>query len=288
MESEIIKYNNKNIQEYETPSLPALALKAKGISQSSKNTYYFNMISYEKFCKENNLSVGIDSAQKWVESSGTAKTSETRYWTIKRILKQLYGKTEKWGELEEELQNIKVKHSSNAKKRSDYFTKKEIDILCKNSPRKWDLFFRAAFETGARVSELANIKLKDCKVVKDDAVHVLLRDAKGGQEYTVFLNPATFKSIKEYFKGKVYLFETERGRAFARGVLFRATSQLCQSILGVRASPHTFRHSKAMYLKNDLGFSPDQVQKALHHKNVKTTLDNYYHGEPSAKDQGII
>jgi len=52
-------------------------------------------------------------------------------------------------------------------------------------------------------------------------------------------------------------------------------------------SAHTLRHSKAMHLKKDRNLTPDQIAKALGHSSVMTTLKYYFHGTPSAEDQGI-
>lgn len=58
-------------------------------------------------------------------------------------------------------------------------------------------------------------------------------------------------------------------------------------ILNIDVSAHTFRHSKAMYLKDVKNLSADQIAKALGHSSVVTTLQHYFHGTPSANDQGI-
>ncbi len=42
-----------------------------------------------------------------------------------------------------------------------------------------------------------------------------------------------------------------------------------------------------MYLKDVKGMSADMVAKALGHSSVVTTLEAYFHGTPSAQEQGI-
>jgi len=43
-----------------------------------------------------------------------------------------------------------------------------------------------------------------------------------------------------------------------------------------------------MYLKNVKKLTPDQIAKALGHSSVVTILESYFHGTPSAEDQGIV
>jgi len=286
MKNNIAIAENNNLAKTAAESLAAAALKLSGIRQTSKDTYFYNMISYENYCEKNGIATGLESAAVWIVSAGSAKSVNTRYQSMRAVLKFMYGKSDQWLYIEDELKKIPLPSTSNAKNKTDYLTEAQVKKLIKNSPKKWGLFMAAAFETGARVSELAGILLADCVAVVDDAVYITLREAKGGQEYVVFMNPKTFQDVKSFYKGKKYLFE-HHGKKFDRSYLTRVVNQLSKSILGIKISMHTFRHSKAMFLK-ERGLSADQIQKALHHKNVSTTLENYFHGEPSAEDQGII
>jgi len=57
--------------------------------------------------------------------------------------------------------------------------------------------------------------------------------------------------------------------------------------MGIKISAHTLRHSKAMFLKEIQGLSADRIAKALGHSSVVTTLKYYFHGTPTAEEQGI-
>jgi hypothetical protein len=43
-----------------------------------------------------------------------------------------------------------------------------------------------------------------------------------------------------------------------------------------------------MFLKDEMGLSIEQIQRALNHSNMSTTADFYIHGKPDASAQGII
>ena len=43
-----------------------------------------------------------------------------------------------------------------------------------------------------------------------------------------------------------------------------------------------------MYLKKERELTPDQIAKALGHSSVVTTLEFYFHGTPTAEEQGIF
>ena len=49
-------------------------------------------------------------------------------------------------------------------------------------------------------------------------------------------------------------------------------------------SPHRFRHAGLNYLK-DHDCPPEKVRKAARHKNIKTTMDNYFHNYDNLADQ---
>ena len=92
---------------------------------------------------------------------------------------------------------------------------------------------------------------------------------------------------KWVFKGKVYLFETKNDKQYNRTNLFVELRRQAKKH-GCNITPHTFRHSKAMYLKDVKGLSADRIAKALGHSSVITTLECYFHGTPDAEEQGII
>jgi integrase len=165
-----------------------------------------------------------------------------------------------------------------------YLSYDQVKELCiKISPRL-GLIIEALFWSGARVSELVSIKVKDVKI--NGKATLVIRHGKGGKERTTYLPGELYWKIKETFSGKVFLFETEGGRQFDRTNIAKEISRQGKNA-GFSVWPHKLRHSKAMYLAKDRTLTPDQVQKALGHADPATTLRFYYHQTPTAEDMGI-
>ncbi len=113
-----------------------------------------------------------------------------------------------------------------------------------------------------------------------------MKSGKGNKQRTVYLPLEVYEKIKWLFRGKIYLFETESKKQYDRTNLYHEIRRQARKH-GYDVSPHTLRHSKAMYLKDIKGMSADMVAKALGHSSLVTTLEAYVHGTPSAEEQGI-
>ncbi len=147
------------------------------------------------------------------------------------------------------------------------------------------MIVESLFWTGCRISELINIRVEDVKTNGKYAV-IDVKSGKGGKQRTVYLPLEAYEKVKWLFRGKIYLFETESNKQYDRTNLYHEIKRQAKKH-GYDISPHTLRHSKAMYLKDVKGMSADMVAKALGHSSVVTTLEAYFHGTPSAEEQGI-
>jgi integrase len=187
-------------------------------------------------------------------------------------------------DLEKNMKKVKVAKVDQSKKEDDYITLKEFEKLIKKIPQRYALIVEALFWTGCRVSELINIKLKDCK--RNKGIYTITIVGKGSKQRDVFMTEVLYKKLIKEFESSVYLFE-HNSKKFSRSYISDTVKRYGLKILDRDISAHTLRHSKAMYLKDVQKLSPDQIQKALGHADVRTTLTHYYHGTPSAADQGI-
>ncbi len=141
------------------------------------------------------------------------------------------------------------------------------------------------YSSGIRVSELANLKVNEFLMFKDN-VKVI---GKGNKERVVPLNPYTFDVISDYinFERSLllknnqsdYLWINNKGeRLTERGIRYIINEIVMKSSLLIKVSPHTFRHSFATHLLNacmDIRI----VQDLLGHESLSTTeiythLDN--------------
>ena len=190
--------------------------------------------------------------------------------------KQLFG-------IQQTFKEIKKPKIQKAILQDDYLTLEQIESLSEKLTVKISLIAQTLFWTGARVSELINIKLENIETNKKAVIKIM---GKGSKERTVYLLLSLYSLARGVFRGKVYLFETASGKQYHPVNVHREIKRQGKKF-SFNIHPHTFRHSKAMYLKDEKKLSADQIAKALGHSSVVTTLESYFHGTPTAEDQGI-
>lgn len=137
------------------------------------------------------------------------------------------------------------------------------------------------YNTGARVSEIANLKTTDLRL--DDAPQVKLL-GKGRKQRGCPLWPETAQALREYLQqrtpkepGTEQLFLNAHGLPLTRfGVRYivrkyvAQAQQACPSLTGKRVSPHTLRHTTAMHLLR-AGNDVNMVSYWLGHADISTT-----------------
>jgi site-specific recombinase XerD len=137
------------------------------------------------------------------------------------------------------------------------------------------------YNTGARVSEIVNLKTTDLRL--DDAPQVTLL-GKGRKHRSCPLWPETAQALRVYLQQRVphepgleQLFLNANGLALTRfGVRYilrkyaTKAQYACSSLTGKRVSPHTIRHTTAMHLLRS-GNDLNMVSYWLGHANINTT-----------------
>ena len=154
---------------------------------------------------------------------------------------------------------------------------------CRSERQK--LFIQFLFTTGARVSELCNISLADCKT-EGKYIVVRLR-GKGNarmsyKERQVFLSHTLFMRIRAEFAGQRYLFETSNNRSYARQYISEQIAKITLHVLGRRISAHKLRHSFATIKVKK--YSLKAVSQYLGHSDIAITAKYYVHDQLSAAD----
>jgi len=139
---------------------------------------------------------------------------------------------------------------------------------------------RALFElllaTGARVSEVVNIKTNDINISLGE-IKVL---GKGNKERIVYINEHTKEALLNYLNNSRnnlikekndYLFLNHLGTKLTdRGVRVIIDNIIKKSAISLKITPHTFRHSFATMMLNE-GCDLKSVQELLGHVNLSTT-----------------
>jgi len=264
-----------------------ITFRNKSLSKNSKLTYESSVKDYYKFIEDKGLEEGIDSIKKWLNTFDNPNTFNLRLQAIKEFLVKRYDgeSPERRFELRELLESIKRKKPKKSVTEIDYLTIEQINELTLKVTAPISCIILAMFWTGCRVSELINIKLSDCKV--NGRAVIRIRNGKGNKEREVYMPRNLYDRIREQFCGKKFLFETKEGNIYHRINITKEIKRQAIEKSGLDISAHTLRHSKAMYLKTEKKLTPDQIAKALGHSSVLTTLQHYFHGTPTAEEQGI-
>lgn len=265
-----------------------ILFRNQGLSGQSRQVYTTAVKQYRRFISNNNIPEGIESIKTWLGTFENAKTFNIKLQAIKEFfLKYFEHETaEKRLQLREGLDSIKRRKPKVSIEKTGFLTQEQVDKLIAGMSEKTGLFTEALFWTGCRISELLNIKIKDCKV--NGIVEIRIKSGKGGKEHQVYLSKCIYERILKVFNGKTYLFETRAGTTYSRINVTNYIKRESKKILHISISAHTLRHSKAMYLKDEKGLTPDQIAKSLNHSSVLTTLQHYFHGTPTPAEQGIF
>ncbi len=254
--------------------------KNLSISPSTRNNYLVAGKQFNEFLSENDLQMDSDSIKAFLNPErwkpGTLNLKRQALVNIIQNQKNITGNFLKIAAVKELFKkDVKRIKTSKAITRDQYLTRDQIEKLKCVANSKLSLIIEFLFQTGCRVSELVNIKLEDMKfngVVKIKIV------GKGAKERVVYAKPELIEQIRNVFKGQFYLFETKTGFKYNRKNLLRDFKKI-GSKAGFDISPHTLRHSLAMFLK-EMGKSAQYIQKYLGHSSVATTLEYYFHENP--------
>jgi integrase len=260
------------------------------LSYNSMAVYERAIREYQNYLKDRGQEEDSESVKAWLEivrENHKPATFNLKQQALKNYLvekykndgRQLLG-------IQRLFKGIRRQKVEKSILRHEYLTWSEIEGLLSVLSTRMALIAETLFWTGCRVSELIDIRVKDVKENGQYAI-VSVQSGKGNKERTVYIPSELYQKVKWVFKGKEYLFETKNGTPYNRTNLFVEIRRQAKKH-GCNITPHTLRHSKAMYLKDEKNLSADRIAKALGHSSVITTLQCYFHGTPTAEEQGII
>ncbi len=132
------------------------------------------------------------------------------------------------------------------------------------------LLIKTLFQTGARVSEFAGIRVEDLFF---DELMVLINKGKGGKSRYVPILAELAQELQTHLGDRQtgYLFETNRHLPYSpRRIqqIVKATAEKAK--ITKRVYPHLLRHSVATTLL-ERGMPIEQIQKFLGHSKLETT-----------------
>ena len=150
-----------------------------------------------------------------------------------------------------------------------------------NTSIRNSLIIRLLWDTGCRISEILNLKYKDCDFEEGT---FKIRNTKGREERTVVCSSDTLEALRLYVKHQVknspedYVFKTIKGNKISRNTMSHMFSSVVKELKKEGKLPynrriviHSLRHGRAVDLLNK-GVSLDEVKELLGHKSIDTTL----------------
>jgi len=132
------------------------------------------------------------------------------------------------------------------------------------------LLIKTLFQTGARVSEFINIRVRD--FFFDEAM-ILIHKAKGGKSRYVPILPDLAQELRTHIGDRAtgYLFESNRDLPYSARRVQQIVKETAEKAkIKKRVYPHLLRHSVATTLL-ERGMPIEQIQKFLGHSKLETT-----------------
>ena len=274
---------NKDIQNY----LEYLKIELN-YSDHTINSYEIELTKYNNFLEEkkiNYLKITKDEVREYLKH---LDKMEYKNRSIAKNISSIRSFYRYLISIEKLEKNIfaSIKNPKLDKKLPNYVSELDMEKIL-NFPNEKDykktiytnrdlLIIEMLYDTGCRVEELSNIKLKDINK-NEKSIKVL---GKGSKERIVFFGEYTTDTLEEYLKDREnildgkkseYLFVSKKSGSLTT----RRISQIIDSIMNEVAiknnvTPHTLRHTFATHLLNH-GADLRSVQELLGHSSLSTT-----------------
>jgi len=182
----------------------------------------------------------------------------------------------------------------------DFLSREEVKALLDAPDRStWSgrrdaALFAVLYNSGARVSEVAGLRIADVLL---DRASALRLHGKGRKQRIVPLWKSTAKQLRAWFKdidrsSDAPVFPNRAGYHLSRsgveqrlGVALRKASNRCPSLLARPISPHTLRHTTAMHLLQS-GVDITVIAMWLGHEDTATT-HHYVEADLAMKEAAL-
>lgn len=259
-------------------------LESKSLSENTVKNYFRDLIDYFIYLKQNDLSPTKSIEPKYIRKmlsfligKGFSKISISRKISAIKSYITFLEKFNYSKNNYSELISIPKKSKSLPK----VMTKKEVSQLIKhvemNTKKNLrdDALIELLYSTGLRVSEVANLKLKDINLEKSE-IKIL---GKGNKERIVIFNNKSKEKIISYLKNdKRYIsIKTEAlfQNKFKEALSTRSIQRILKKYLnfsGINSkySTHTLRHTFATHLLEG-GADIKVIQQLMGHSSPETT-----------------
>ena len=206
---------------------------------------------------------------KLIEAGASGRSVNTYSTSILAFVKYY----QKMG-LKMPFQPILVRKLKETKIERTFYTKKEIGKVLKMADFETKLMIKIMFETGMRISEVANLRVAD---FSDQRIRFI---GKGNKLREAYISPATLKMLEKYLKKhqiRDFLWgKTLNGEPPTTHTLRKRLKRAFSRAGFTDFYPHALRHSFATNLQKN-GASVAEIKEMMGHSSVATT-ERYLHG----------
>ncbi len=240
-------------------------LKIQGKSPRTQRMYVFFNKNFLEFIKKDTDSVTEDDVKSFFAYLLSEKKNDPASVALARSsLKFLYDDILK----KNIISNIKTPKKT--RRIPEVLTKEEIKSLinASNSPKN-KIMIEFLYSSGLRVSELANLKVKELNLEEKTG---LLRFGKGGKDRFFIMSEILVKDLKEYLKdhSSEYLFPGFNGAISTRSIQKAIQRAAKRAKINKKVYPHLLRHTFATHLLES-GVDIRHIQELLAHSSLQTT-----------------
>lgn len=286
---------SKYLQEYINNYLPI----QRNFSKHTISSYKYTFNDFLKFClnvKHLKLkNITLDTFNKdiiiefldYIENTkkNCISTRNNRLKNIRAFLRYIYPNESNRMLQFQQVFDIPLK--KDIEKPMEYLTVEALELLLRQpnistTIGRRDLTLLATlYDTGARVSELINLKIRDVKFDTNSTTVKLL--GKGNKIRIVPIVSNTSNLLKQYIKEHNlmdkydnYIFVNKSNGPLTKAGIkyiiekYRNLAEIESPIVPKNIYPHMFRHTKAMHLLES-GVNYIYIRDFLGHRDIKTT-----------------
>jgi len=261
-----------------------IPIKTKQLVEVGEN-YIWDWNYFLNWLDERNLSINESSLKRYEkylkESDYKVHNFNKKICSMKAGIRKIFDQSPSSFDLnmkfklEKILKEIKlIKIQSQEVDKDLLPTEDEIKKLINRAHENIGLFIEFLYHTGARVSEMLDIKLNDIREKKE--CYKIAVVGKGQKHRILNVRKDLIKRVIEYFESEKWLFENLRYNKFSRRYVSWQIHLIGEKVLRKRISSHTMRHCFATHtIKKTQKIKA--VSKYLGHSSVSVTLDMYCH-----------
>jgi site-specific recombinase XerD len=243
-------------------------MELRGRSQMTIKNYQSKVKTYQNHFDKPADQMGENEVREFIQYQRTEKNNTVASTnTYIAALRFLYDIT-----LDRPLSRVKVPRAKETRRIPDLPTNEELEtIFATTHDLKYRAIFMTIYGSGLRVSEAANLRIKD---IDSKNMRILIRHGKGDKDRYALLPKRTLLILREYFKAhrpKEWLFINKKGKRIAASTIqiaFRTVVR--QSGIPKHITIHTLRHKFATELLNE-GKNIYQIKKLMGHVRLDTT-----------------